>query len=168
MDFFKQIAGLNIEGTLSIAIKKETENMIVSVLLNNQNCGDNAKKIIPPLILKGTAEDLDNAFFESIAEPMQETSQLLQNLEQFLKAKELAKKQSAMEKERQEKERQEKEKQKKGYEKILEKVKELEKQGKYNEAWSKMPSATDYPMFEKEIAQKKKCLSEHFAPSLFD
>ncbi|MGV4459912.1 PRTRC system protein E [Ornithobacterium rhinotracheale] len=168
MEFFKRIENLGVQGALNLTIQSQNGEMVVSVILNDDNCGDKAKKIIPPLVLRGTAEELDNAFFESIAEPVQETSSLLQNMEQFLKAKELAKKQSAMEKEKAEKEKAEREKQKKAYEKILSKVEELEKEGKYREAWSKMPNTADYPMYEKEIANKKKELSAHFAPSLFD
>ncbi|MGV4444203.1 prtrc system protein e, partial [Ornithobacterium rhinotracheale] len=48
-NFFKQIAGLEIEGTLNLTIKKDTEHIVLSLLLTNDACGDKAKHLIPPL-----------------------------------------------------------------------------------------------------------------------
>lgn len=61
-NFFKQIAGLEIEGTLNLTIRKDAENIVISILLNNDACGDKAKNLIPPLTIKGTAEELDEQF----------------------------------------------------------------------------------------------------------
>ena len=67
-NFFKQIADLNITGNLQLTISKGADNnLVVSDLLQNEQCGDNAKQLIPPLLLKGIAEELDNGFFENIA-----------------------------------------------------------------------------------------------------
>ena len=64
-NFFHQVAQLQITGDLQLTIAKGAENnLIVSVMLQNEQCGDNAKNIIPPLNLRGTAEELDNGFFE--------------------------------------------------------------------------------------------------------
>lgn len=97
-NFFNQIAQMSITGTLQIAVSQGTDDkLIVSVLLQNEQCGDNAKHLIPPLTLKGTAEELDDGFFQSIAIPIEQTSTLLLNMESYLKAQEQARKQSAME-----------------------------------------------------------------------
>src|SRR3546814_19016430 len=105
-NFFSGIARMGIKGDLNITIKSGAEgNLIVSVLLNNRGCGDDAQQAIPPLVLKGSAEDLDNGFFESISAPLPQISQLCVNLEAYLKAQEGARKQSAMTKEKTDKER---------------------------------------------------------------
>lgn len=107
--FFRQTEQMNLTGDLQLIIKQGTENTwVVSVLLQNGQCGDNAKQLIPPLILKGTAEELDKGFFESITKPMQHTSGLLVNMEGYLKGQEEARKKSAIEKDRTDKEKKEK------------------------------------------------------------
>ena len=64
-NFFRQIGKLNLTGDLQITLRQGAENsFVLSVLLNNEQCGDEARKTIPPLNLRGTAEELDNGFFE--------------------------------------------------------------------------------------------------------
>lgn len=105
-NFFRQIAKLNLTGDLQITLRQGTENsFVLSVLLNNEQCGDDARKTIPPLNLRGTAEDLDNGFFENISTPLQTASGLMVDMESFMKQVEEAKKKSAMEKEKSDKEK---------------------------------------------------------------
>ena len=100
-NFFRHIAQMNLTGNLQITFTQTTENnYVVSVLLQNEQCGDDAKKIIPPLNLRGTAEELDNGFFENISTPLQTASGLMVDMESFMKQLEEAKKKSAMEKEK--------------------------------------------------------------------
>ena len=74
-NFFRQLAHLNLTGDLQLLLKPTTENsFVLSILLNNEQCGDEARKLIPPLNLRGTAEELDNGFFESISTPLQTAS----------------------------------------------------------------------------------------------
>ncbi|MCH5685562.1 hypothetical protein LWM68_15665 [Niabella sp. W65] len=47
-NFFKQIADLNLSGDLQITISKGADNnLIVSLILQNNGCGDKAKNLIP-------------------------------------------------------------------------------------------------------------------------
>lgn len=109
-NFFSEVAALNITGDLQLTIRKGAENhWIVSVMLHNEQCGDDAKKLIPPLNLKGTVNELDEGFFERITTPLQSASGLIDNMEAFMKQLEEAKKQSAMEKEKTDKEKKAKE-----------------------------------------------------------
>ena len=63
-NFFNQITQLNFTGNLQLTIAKGVENnLIVSLVLQNEQCGDNAKQLIPPLNLRGTAEELDEEFY---------------------------------------------------------------------------------------------------------
>ena len=167
-NFFRQIAKMGLTGDLQITLRPTTENsFVISVLLNNEQCGDEARKLIPPLNLRGTAEDLDNGFFENISVPMQTASGLMVDMESFMKQLEVAKKKSAMEKERSDKEKKEKETKDKKYNESLQKAEELEKEGKYKEAWSVLPKGSEYPEYAEIIRKKQDEYESHFAPSLF-
>ena len=136
-------------------------------MLNNEQCGDEAKKIIPPLNLRGTAEELDNGFFESISTPLQTASGLMVDMENFMKQLEEAKKKSAMEKEKSDREKKEKEAKEKKYKEAFQKAEELEKEGRYKEAWSSLPKVSEYPELAENIRKKQDEYERHFAPSLF-
>lgn len=149
-NFFRQIANINLTGDLPITFTQTTENnYVVSVLLKNERCGDEARKTIPPLNLGGTAEDLDNGFFESIIQPLKTASGLMVDMESFMKQLEVAKKELAMEKEKSEKETKDKK-----YNESLQKAEELDKEGKYKEAWSVLPKGSEYPEYAKIIGKK--------------
>jgi hypothetical protein len=63
-NFFKSILALQVAGDWKINIAKEDmDRLIVSVLFFNDTIGDDARKKVPPILLKGTAEELDNGFF---------------------------------------------------------------------------------------------------------
>ena len=167
-NFFSSVAALNITGDLQLTIRKGTEsNWIVSVMLNNERCRDDARKLIPPLNLRGSAEELDNGFFERITTPIQTASGLMVDMEGFMKQLEEVKKQSAMEKEKADKERKEKEAREKKYKEVMQKVDELEKEGKYRDAWMKVPDPSEYPEQAEAIRKRKSSLSAKFAPDLF-
>ncbi|MDA3613535.1 PRTRC system protein E [Polluticaenibacter yanchengensis] len=168
-NFFNQIKQLDFTGVLQLSISKGVENnLVVSVMLNNEQCGDTAKQLIPPLNLRGTTDELDNGFFEHIAAPIASVSGLMVNMESFMKQMEEAKKQSAMEKEKSDREKKTKEEKDKKYKEAMQKVDELDKDGKHREAWIKVPEPTDYPEYSEAIRKRKNELSEKFsAPSLF-
>ena len=143
-NFFRQLAKFNLIGDLQMILRPTEENsFVLSVLLNNEQCGDEARKLIPPLNLRGTAEELDNGFFESISTPLQTASGLMVDMESFMKSLEEAKKKSAMEKEKQDKEKKEKEAKEKKYKEAFEKAEILEKEGKYKEAWLALPKVSE-------------------------
>ena len=163
-NFFNQIAQMDIQGDLHLTIAKGAENnLIVSVILQNEHCGDNAKQLIPPLNLRGTADELDEGFFQQIATPLQTASGLMVNMEAFMKQLEEAKKQSAMEKEKNEKEKKEQEAKDKKFIDGMAKADELEKEGKFREAWMKVPEITDFPEKADEIRKRKSELSDKFS-----
>ncbi|CAA9197646.1 PRTRC system protein E [Flavobacterium sp. NPDC079362] len=168
-NFFNQIAQLQIIGDLQLTIAKGAENnLIVSVMLQNEQCGDNAKNIIPPLNLRGTAEELDNGFFENITTPIETASGLMVNMESFMKQLEETKKQSAMEKDKVDRQKKELEAKDKKFKDAMAKADELEKEGKFREAWVKVPEITEFPEKADEIRKRKRELSDKFsAPSLF-
>jgi PRTRC genetic system protein E len=168
-NFFNQIQQLDFTGVLQLNISKGIEsNLIVTVLLNNEQCGDSAKNGIPPLTFNATPQEFDEGFFEQITTPIQKVSGLMLDMEKFLKQLEEVKKQSAIEKEKTEKEKKEKEAKDKKFKDAMAKADELEKEGKFREAWMKVPDMTEFPEKADEIRKRKTSLSDKFAtPSLF-
>ncbi|WGQ14238.1 PRTRC system protein E [Sphingobacterium faecium] len=168
-NFFNQIQQLDFTGVLQLNISKGIEsNLIVTVLLNNEQCGDSAKNLIPPLTFNATPQEFDEGFFEQITTPIQKVSGLMVDMEKFLKQLEEVKKQSAIEKEKAEKEKKEKEAKDKKFKDAMAKADELEKEGKFRDAWMKVPDITEFPEKADEIRKRKTSLSDKFAtPSLF-
>ena len=167
-NFFNQIAQLQIIGDLHITIAKGAEDrLIVLVMLQNEGCGDSAKHSIPPLNLRGTAEELDSGFFENITTPMESASGLMVDMEGYMKQLEDTKKQSAMEKEKDDKQKKEQEAKDKKFSDAMAKADELEKEGKFREAWIKVPEIHEFPLKAEEIRRRKSELSAKFAPDLF-
>jgi PRTRC genetic system protein E len=168
-NFFKSILALQVAGDWKIIIAKETaDKLIVSVLFFNDTIGDDARKKVPPILLKGTAQELDEGFFQAIEQPVKETAQLFANMEQFLKEKEQAKISSQMEKDNALKADKEKIDKQKKYEEAMTKVDELETEGKFKEAWIKVPHTEQYPEYAQAISKRKSELSAQFAPDLFN
>ena len=168
-NFFNQIAQLDFTGVLQLNISKGAENnLIVSVILNNEQCGDNAKNGIPPLTFNATPQEFDEGFFEQITAPIKTVSGLMVDMEKFLKQLEEVKRQSAMEKEKADKQKKEQEAKDKKFKDGMAKADELEKEGKHREAWMKVPDITEFPEKADEIRKRKTLLSDKFAtPSLF-
>lgn len=168
-NFFNQIQQLDFTGVLQLNISKGIEsNLIVTVLLNNEQCGDSAKNGIPPLTFNATPQEFDEGFFEQITTPIQKVSGLMLDMEKFLKQLEEVKKQSAIEKAKTEKEKKEKEAKDKKFKDAMAKADELEQEGKFRDAWMKVPDITEFPEKADEIRKRKTSLSDKFAtPSLF-
>lgn len=168
-NFFNQITQLDFTGKIQLTIAKGVaNNLIVSLMVQNEQCGDNAKQLIPPLNLRGTAEELDEGFFQQITAPIQTASGLMVDMEAFMKQLEEAKRQSAMQKEKDDKQKKEQETKDKKYKDGMAKADELEAAGKFREAWMKVPDITEFPEKSDEIRKRKRSLSDRFGtPSLF-
>ena len=168
-NFFNQIQQLDFTGVLQLNISKGIEsNLIVTVLLNNEQCGDSAKNLIPPLTFNATPQEFDEGFFEQITTPIQKVSGLMVDMEKFQQQLDEAKAQSAIEKEKTEKAKKDKETKDKKFKDAMAKADELEKEGKFREAWIKVPDITEFPEKADEIRKRKTALSDKFAtPSLF-
>jgi len=171
-NFFQQLTAIspgstNVEWTIVIK-QLDADSLIVSVLYKDENCKDPASRLIPPLIFrKSAAFEFDRDFFGSLAENMGTTVKLFCDMQHYAAQQEQALAASKMEKTKTvETEKQKTEKDKK-YDAAMKKVDELEAEGKYREAWMKVPEIADYPQHETEIRERKAQLSEQFAPTLF-
>jgi len=99
-NFFEHINGLAFQGNLNITIAKGTDNKLtVSVLLAN-DLPDKAARIIPPMLLKGEATELDEDFFSAISEPLAKTTQLFANMDAYNKSIEEAQQKSREQKDK--------------------------------------------------------------------
>ncbi|WP_123923535.1 PRTRC system protein E [Flavobacterium tructae] len=167
-NFFNQIAQMDIIGDLHITVAKGAgDRLVVLVMLQNEACGDNAKHSIPPLNLRGTAEELDSGFFENITAPMQCASGLMVDMEGYMKQLEKTKMQSAMEKEKDDKKKKEQQAKDKKFSDAMSRADELEKEGKFREAWIKVPEIHEFPLKAEQIRRRKSELSAKFEPDLF-
>lgn len=175
-NFFAHIAAIPFEGCLNITVKKDGEQLTTSVLLQNEGCVDAAKNHIPPLILRGSAKELCEGFFDAVRAPVAETSKLLLNMEAYLKGQEAAKKNAAMEKKKTEKvdktDKSDKpatpeELKEMKYIGIMAEVDKLEAAGKYSEAWLKVPKTSEFPEKSEEMRNRRSSLSAQFSPDLF-
>ncbi len=167
-NFFSQIASLDIEGNLCLTISKGTENnMVVSVLLQNDGCGDNAKQLIQPFIFRGNPQKIGECFFEKIKSPIESTSELFSNMDSYLKSVEDAKKASAMEKSRTEKSKPPQPDKVDKYSEAIKLADQLDSEGRPREAWMVLDRLKGYPDHAEAISAKKKEFSAKFEPTLF-
>ncbi len=163
-NFFRQIAKMDINSKLTLSITKATESTIlVSILIENDSCGDKAKNIIPPFNLKGSPEELDSGFFEHIKKPVQMADGLISNMQNYLKALETAQASSAMEKQKSDKEKA----MGKKYSEAMQKADALAKAGKYKDAWTALPKVADYPEHTEDIRNRQDVYEKQFAPDLW-
>ena len=175
-NFFDNIAVLNIPGNWKITIHTDDKGQFtVSALFNIDGNGDNACKVVPPMVLKGTAQELDEGFFDTIQKPVQETAGLFHNMEAYLKGLEEAKKQSKMEQDKKTQElknkqqakvktaeddievsglKENKEEKKKRYDEAMKNIANLNDHCKYEEAIALLPSIEDYPEKQMELEKK--------------
>jgi hypothetical protein len=98
---------------------------------------------------------------------MESASGLMVDMEGYMKRLEDTKKQSVMEKEKADSKKKEQEAKDKKFSEAMAKADELEKEGKFREAWIKVPEIHEFPFKAEEIRRRKSELSAKFAPDLF-
>ena len=178
-NFFQNIASLNLPGTWKLVIETDVDgNMTVSELFN-ATCGDKAVKLIVPLTLTGTAQDLDEGFFGKVTEPVTKTAELQSNMEDHLKSVEQAKAASKMEQDKKAKEKAQaaakpkagddaeipepkisREEKKKQYDDAMLNVAELIKKFKFSEALTVLPAIEEHPNKDNELKKKRQYLEQ--------
>jgi len=164
-NFFQTLVDLKVQGDWNILIaKEENERIVVSVLFFNNAVGDSAKMKVPPMILKGTPEEMDQVFFSKITEPVKQTDSLFTSMEHFLKQKENAKLSSQMEKDKKVKTEKIKDK----YAEGMALVDQLDQEGRPRDAWMKLPDPRIFPEHAEEIKKRRSELSAKFSPNLFN
>jgi PRTRC genetic system protein E len=150
-NFFQQLAALGFNGNFLLNIHQDdTGVQTVSVVLKKGNIMGVAGNNLPPLLFKATAEELDDAFFEQLAQPVKQTTGIINNLEAYQKELEKAKKNAKTDKDKSAKtasaedDKQAKAEKKRLFDEAMEKVKALAKQMKYTEALAQLPDPAEY------------------------
>jgi PRTRC genetic system protein E len=169
-NFFQQLADLGFNGNFLLNIHQDdTGVQTVSVVLKKGNIMGVVGTNLPPLLFKATAEELDDAFFEQLAQPVKQTTGIINNLEAYQKELEKAKKNAKTDKDKsaktasadkdddddendeagnlftpKEDDKQAKAEKKRLFDEAMEKVKALAKQMKYTEALAQLPDPAEY------------------------
>lgn len=90
--FFTEMFSLLPKGVeLALLIKHDGNEMTVSVLPRKTDLKDAAGKCIVPQLMKGTPEELNEAFSNQLIVPIQKATEVLVNLSSFEKSAETAK-----------------------------------------------------------------------------
>jgi PRTRC genetic system protein E len=177
-NFFQQLAGLGFSGNFLLNIHQDDKGaQTVSVVLKR----DKAINGLPPMLFKATAEELDEGFFDKLAEPVKQTAGLISNLETYQKELDKAKKHAKPDKYNSNKtavaepdendkdddnnlftppenDKEAKAEKKRLYEEAMDKVKTLAQNTKYAEALAQLPDPADYPDKADVIESKRKTL----------
>ncbi|MBL7942468.1 MAG: PRTRC system protein E [Flavobacteriales bacterium] len=85
-DFFKQIEALATGQDLIIAISKKGETMTVSVCPKADPATvkkDDTVESFTPLVISGTADELNEGFFEAVKEPLEKSAGLITSVAEF-------------------------------------------------------------------------------------
>ena len=169
-NFFSVLNTLALNGTLRINIQRQTSGtMIVSVLLVDDSVKDKALQFIPPLVISGDEEKLDEGFFTAITTPLQQTSSLITNMNAYEAAQTKAQKESKESKDKDNSSKSDKSGKRKKFDEQMNRVAELEKQKKIGEAIGQLPDPKTYPEYAEEIRKKEQQLrSQHGTLSLFE
>ncbi|OJV54209.1 MAG: hypothetical protein BGO31_12705 [Bacteroidetes bacterium 43-16] len=166
-NFFSVLAAIGGKGDWTMHIKADESDKLTVSILFKKTCGDNAAKIIPPLIFpaKDTGT-LDTLFFKDLSLAIPKADQVLSTMEHYLKEVERAGKSSNAQQKKPAAGTSTVPKLSK-YEEAIKLVDELESQGKYREAWMKVPEPSQYPEHTDFLRSRREALSRHFAPDLF-
>ncbi|WP_316799647.1 PRTRC system protein E [Pedobacter frigidisoli] len=151
-NFFQALQRLQSAGAWVINVNFTADNdLIVSVLLKSQD-GENQKSQLPPMVFKGSAQDIDEGILDGLTQPVAETKSLFANSSAYHKELEEAKaKLVAKPKAERQTANADKTKplgaapNKPKFEDVLKEINSLNAMCKYAEAVAIIPSVEDYP-----------------------
>lgn len=167
-EFFQNLTALDSSGQWQITVKPIPENKLVVSVLFSSTCGDEAAKLVPPIILKGTAAELDEGFFTALTSPVQQTAALFSNMDAFMVQKDQAEKQSQMAKAEQTRQQKEQAEKTNRYDAAMKIVDALAAEGKFREAFIKLPDPGEFEGKAEIIRKRRAELTAKFSqPQLF-
>lgn len=168
-NFFQAIQRLNGTGAWIFNITFSAENQIVvSVVLKDKESMD-SKFPLPPMVYRGTPQELDEGIFDALIQPVEETNSLFANISAYNKgladvkakitAKPKAENKSAtkeLEKGGNTENQQEPKTERPKFEDILMEINKLNAACKYAEALALLPVVQTYPDKKAEIEKLSK------------
>jgi len=167
-NFFQAIQRLNGTGAWVFNISFTAENeMVVSVMLKDKAISD-GKYPIPPMVYRGTPQEIDEGIFDALVQPVKETNGLFANISAYkqgladAKVKITAKVKS--DKSTTEKsaenakgaDQTEEPVPQRPFEEVLADINKLNAECKYTDALALLPVAESYPEKKTEIEKLKK------------
>jgi len=168
-NFFQAIQRLNGKGAWVFNISFSAENeMVVSVMLKDKVVND-GKYPIPPMVYRGTPQEIDEGIFDALVQPVKESNSLFANIsaynkglaearanitvkaktEKIVTEKPVENKKDADCAEQSVQERPK-------FEEVLAEINKLNAECKYAEALALLPTAESYPEKKTEIEKLKK------------
>ena len=82
--FFKELSQMMTEGTnISLTVRSRDGLLTVSLLPKAKGLKDEAKNHLQPIVLTGSAEELDAGFFDAVQQPVQKATGLLAGMKSF-------------------------------------------------------------------------------------
>lgn len=146
MEFFKTISEHMKDGQqLSLTIKKNGENLVVSILPDTSSVKDKSVSNLTPLVMDGTPDDFENGFAEALA-PVDKAIGLISDVKAYENEVEQARSKSEMES----KKKAETDKLKKKYNDLLSLAKKNINAKKFKDARSVLEKASELSCSDKK------------------
>lgn len=146
MEFFKTISEHMKDGQqLSLTIKKNGENLVVSILPDTSSVKDKSVTNLTPLVMNGTPDDFENGFAEALA-PVDKAIGLISDVKAYENEVEQARSKSEMES----KKKAETDKLKKKYNDLLSLAKKNINAKKFKDARSVLEKASELSCSDKK------------------
>ena len=83
MFFSKLSQCLTPQTSVNLTVHSQDGILSVSVFPKAKGLKDEAKNHLQPIVLTGTAQELDDGFFDAIAQPIEKASKMLAGMKQF-------------------------------------------------------------------------------------
>lgn len=146
MEFFKTISEHMKDGQqLSLTIKKNGENLVVSILPDTSSVKDKSVSNLTPLVMNGTPDDFENGFAEALA-PVDKAIGLISDVKAYENEVEQTRSKSEMES----KKKAETDKLKKKYNDLLSLAKKNINAKKFKDARSVLEKASELSCSDKK------------------
>lgn len=146
MEFFKTISEHMKDGQqLSLTIKKNGENLVVSILPDTSSVKDKSVSNLTPLVMNGTPDDFENGFAEAL-DPVDKAIGLISDVKAYENEVEQARSKSEMES----KKKAETDKLKKKYNDLLSLAKKNINAKKFKDARSVLEKASELSCSDKK------------------
>jgi PRTRC genetic system protein E len=155
--FFKELTELIGDSEITITIKQKDESLTVMVMPKHTT-QDPALNQLKPVIISGTAQELDEYFLPTISEPLQKAIGLISNTTDYVKHLDAVASKTKQAKEKSELAKKEADEKKKKYDDLLLKADKAEKELNFSNAISILTQAKEFADKPEKVDSKIKAL----------
>ena len=151
MEIFKSLSEMLTDGQqLTIAVRKDGQELVVSVLPVMSDVKDKAVENIVPIVINGAPEEFDDGFINALKQGLPAATGLVSNIKDYEHSLEIAKNATAMAK----KAKEEKEKAKKEFDGYIELVRQNIRENKFMDAKKCLDKAAAVKDADRTIIEK--------------